>query len=303
MTKQNRTIARQRIPATMRRAALAALPMLCGHVLAQADSAATTVAAAPVHIPVTAEGAAPPAAEVPSPLTANLTLTSQYVSRGFRQTWGKPAIQGGIDYAHPSGFSLGTWMSTVSDKFIEGGTVEWDLYGGYTGTVGELTYAGLIYYYLYPGARLQYAQTRYDYGEAVASLTWRWLNVKYWLTYTRDYFGYNSASLLTGDDRHSRGSGYLDINGTFDLGHGISLLLHYGQQRVRNFAAYSFRDMRVALSKSFAGGWTLTGAYTRGWGRSDVYDNYTTGALNSAGMASVSNPLKSTFLVSVTRSF
>ena len=25
------------------------------------------------------------------------------------------------------------------------------------------------------------------------------------------------------------------------------------------------RDVRVALSKAFEGGWTLTGAYTRGW--------------------------------------
>ena len=232
-----------------------------------------------------------------------MTLTSQYVSRGFRQTWGKPAVQGGIDYSHPSGFSAGTWMSSISDKFIEGGTVEWDLYAGYTGSVGDFVYAGQVYYYLYPGAKLQYAQTRYNYGEAVASLTWKWFNVKYWLTYTPDYFGYNSASLLSGNDLHSRGSGYLDINGTFDLGHGVTLLLHYGQERVRNFAAYNFRDVRVALSKAFEGGWTVTGAYTRGWGRTDVYDKYTTGALDSSGNPSVSNPLKSTFLVSLTRRF
>ncbi|WP_029047560.1 TorF family putative porin [Cupriavidus sp. amp6] len=280
-----------------------ALPLLLCQALpalAQAGSD-TTLAVAPVP-QVTAT--VPPAETAPtSPWSANMTLTSQYVSRGFRQTWGKPAVQGGIDYAHPSGFSAGTWMSSISDKFIEGGTVEWDLYAGYTGTIGDFVYAGQVYYYLYPGAKLQYAQTRYNYGEAVASLTWKWFNVKYWLTYTPDYFGYNSASLMTGNDLHSRGSGYLDVNGTFDLGHGVSLLLHYGQERVRNFAAYNFRDVRVALSKAFEGGWTLTGAYTRGWGRTDVYDNYTTGALDSSGNPAVSNPLKSTFLVSLTKTF
>ncbi|SOY67300.1 TorF family putative porin [Cupriavidus taiwanensis] len=281
-----------------------ALPLLlCQALPALAQAGGdTTLAVAPVP-QVTATVPPAEAAAPVSPWSANMTLTSQYVSRGFRQTWGKPAVQGGIDYAHPSGFSAGTWMSSISDKFIEGGTVEWDLYAGYTGTVGDFVYAGQVYYYLYPGAKLQYAQTRYNYGEAVASLTWKWFNVKYWLTYTPDYFGYNSASLMTGNDPHSRGSGYLDVNGTFDLGHGVTLLLHYGQERVRNFAAYNFRDVRVALSKAFEGGWTLTGAYTRGWGRTDVYDKYTTGALDSSGNPAVSNPLKSTFLVSLTKTF
>ena len=48
-----------------------------------------------------------PAAAPASPFTANVTIASQYVSRGFRQTWGKPAIQGGVDYAHPSGLFAG----------------------------------------------------------------------------------------------------------------------------------------------------------------------------------------------------
>jgi uncharacterized protein (TIGR02001 family) len=245
-------------------------------------------------------GSATPAAGV---FSANLALASQYVSRGFRQTWGEPAVQGGFDYVHPSGWSAGTWMSSVSSKFIEGGSVEWDLYAGYNGTLGDLGYGAQVYYYLYPGARLAYADTRYDYGEVAVSLGYKWLSAKYWLTYTPDYFGYNSSSLLTGDGLRSRGSGYAEVNATFDLGHGSALVLHYGQQRVRNFAAYGFRDARIALSRSFGGGWTLTGACTRGWGRTDAYDRYTTGATDSAGHPAVSNPLRTTYLVSVARAF
>jgi uncharacterized protein (TIGR02001 family) len=242
-------------------------------------------------------GAAAPA------LTANVTIASQYVSRGFRQTWGKPALQGGFDYAHPSGLFAGTWMSSVSNRFIESATVEWDLYGGYGGTAGDLGYTGQIYYYVYPGAEMSLTKTRYNYGEALASLTYKWLNVKYWLTYTPDYFGYNSATLGIGNGRHSRGSGYLDLNGTFDLGSGYSLLLHYGNERVRNFSAYSFQDGKIALSKVLDGGWTVTGAVTKGWGKNGVYDRYTTGVLNSAGVAEVSNPLAATLVLSLTKTF
>ncbi|MEM4988892.1 TorF family putative porin [Collimonas sp. H4R21] len=261
------------------------------------DSSAATAPAAAA--PAAAASAAAPA----SPFTANVTIASQYVSRGFRQTWGKPAIQGGFDYAHPSGLFAGTWMSTVSDHFIEGGSVEWDLYGGYTGTAGDFTYTGQIYYYLYPGAEASFAKTKYNYGEAVASLTYKWFNVKYWLTYTPDYFGYNSATLGIGSGQHSRGSGYLDLNGTFDLGSGYSLLLHYGNERVRNFSAYSFQDGKIALSKAFDGGWTVAGAVTKGWGKNGVYDHYTTGVLNSAGQAEVSNPLATTLVLSLTKTF
>ena len=39
--------------------------------------------------------------------SATLTLASQYVSRGMRQTWGRPALQAGFDAVHASGWSAG----------------------------------------------------------------------------------------------------------------------------------------------------------------------------------------------------
>ncbi|HTH76361.1 MAG TPA: TorF family putative porin [Trinickia sp.] len=261
---------------------------------ASAPAAATATAAAPA-----AAAPAPPA----SPFTANVTLASQYVSRGFRQTWGKPAIQGGFDYTHPSGLFAGTWLSSVSGKFIEGGTVEWDLYGGYGGALGDLSYTGTIYYYVYPGARMSAANTSYNYGEFVAGLTYKWFTAKYWLTYTPNYFGYDSQSLGIGNGKGSRGSGYLDLNTNIDLTHGFSLLLHYGWERVQNFSAYNWQDGKIAVSKTFDGGWTLTGAVTKAWGATNVYDRYTTGAPDSSGNIAVSNPLKTTFFATITKVF
>jgi uncharacterized protein (TIGR02001 family) len=267
----------------------------------QTSEPAVAAATAPSDPPAAAN---PPAAAAPaSPFTANVTLASQYVSRGFRQTWGKPAIQGGFDYVHSSGLFAGTWLSTVSSKFIEGGSVEWDLYGGYGGSLGDFSYSGTVYYYLYPGARMQASATNYDYGEFVAALTYKWFTVKYWLTYTPNYFGYDSQSLGIGNDKNSRGSGYLDVNANVDLTHGFSLLLHYGWERVQNFSAYNWQDAKVAVSKTFDGGWTLTGAVTKGWGATNVYDRYTTGARDSSGNIAVSNPLQTTFLATLTKTF
>jgi uncharacterized protein (TIGR02001 family) len=264
-------------------------------------SAATAASADPASPASAAAPAAAPAAA--SPFTANVTLASQYVSRGFRQTWGKPAIQGGFDYTNPNGLFAGTWLSTVSSKFIEGGSVEWDLYGGYGGALGDLSYTGTVYYYVYPGARMSASATNYNYGEFVAALTYKWFTAKYWLTYTPNYFGYDSQSLGVGNGKNSRGSGYLDLNTNIDLTHGFSLLLHYGWERVQNFSAYNWQDAKLAVSKTFDGGWTLTGAVTKAWGATNVYDRYTTGAPDSSGNIAVSNPLQTTFFATITKVF
>jgi uncharacterized protein (TIGR02001 family) len=105
-------------------------------------------------------------------LTANIGVVSNYVFRGITQTDNGPAVQGGVDYAHDSGFFVGTWVSNVEFKETEsvdvidaaGETVtltnetdgpayvEVDLYAGYGGTVDELSYKAGLYYYGYPGS-------------------------------------------------------------------------------------------------------------------------------------------------------
>lgn len=274
------------------------LSALCLTLLAatvQAQSADTAVAVAPA--PDAGTRAFPPVSSA-WPVTANVTLASQYVSRGFRQTWGKPALQGGFDYAHPSGFSAGTWLSNVSNRYIENGTLEWDLYGGYTGTAGDFGYSGIVYYYKYPGAVIAATKTKYDYGELSLGLTYKFLYAKYNYTYTKDFFGITDA----------RGTGYLDLGANYDMGSGYTLNLHYGIGRVASKAAadnsiWNWKDYKVGVSKTFEGGWTLAGAYTKAKGATNVYDNFTTGALNTAGAAETSNPAAGTFVLSINKAF
>src|SRR6478752_1412380 len=55
-------------------------------------------------------------AKAPEPdytLSYNLGAVTDYRYRGISQTGGHPALQGGIDFAHKSGFYLGTWASTI----------------------------------------------------------------------------------------------------------------------------------------------------------------------------------------------
>ncbi|MBN8464474.1 MAG: hypothetical protein J0M01_16940, partial [Dechloromonas sp.] len=60
--------------------------------------------AASVNLPAVAQSMPDDKAASPHTLTGNLGLFSSYRFRGIDQTFGKPALQGGIDYSHESGF-------------------------------------------------------------------------------------------------------------------------------------------------------------------------------------------------------
>lgn len=227
-------------------------------------------------------------------LTGNASVVSQYVSRGVRQTWGKPAAQAGLDYAHPSGWSAGTWLSTISDRFVEKGTVEWDIYGGYSGAVGDVGYSALAYYYKYPGAVISATGTKFDYAELSAGLTYKSFYGKYNYTVTKDFFGITNA----------RGTGYLDVGVNHDLGNGWTLNLHAGDGRVAGSGndIWNWRDAKAGVTKTLGGGWSAAAAYTRAWGKTDIYKSYTTG-MPKDGTIDYSDVTKGALVVSVTRTF
>ena len=64
-------------------------------------------------------------------VTGNLGLVSDYRFRGYTQTDYNPALQGGVDFAHKSGFYLGNWNSNVEQSLYTGASLEMDFYGGY----------------------------------------------------------------------------------------------------------------------------------------------------------------------------
>lgn len=93
-------------------------------------AAAALCAVAAAQTPAATEGDA--VASVPtSTVTGNFSLVSDYRFRGISQSWGQPAVQGGIDYTHASGFYPGNWNSSVSsNNYNNGASLQVDLYGG-----------------------------------------------------------------------------------------------------------------------------------------------------------------------------
>lgn len=235
------------------------------------------------------------AAEAPGlSATANVNLVSQYRFRGIDQSWGRPALQGGADLAWPAGFYAGLWASNVSGNSYPGGSLEVDYYAGYNGKLSDdLSYTLGSYGYWYPGAGVDKAacpsaafsspcalpSQRFDTFELNAGVTWKWLSYKLSVSAT-DYFGANAS---TGYSKGTRGTMYHDLSASWTLAEGLSLVAHIGRTDVR--AVYGalnpdYTDVRLALSKTFDGGWNVSAALVGA--SNDAFFAPPTGGLSAA---------------------
>ncbi|MBF0623161.1 MAG: hypothetical protein HQL54_14685 [Magnetococcales bacterium] len=189
-------------------------------------------------------------------LSANLTLTSNYITRGFTQTHDRPAIQGEIGAMHDLGFYAGIWASNVRLVTDDGAVAEVDYYGGYSKTLENGFMFDLGYaYYDYPGSdeALEYGfgeyylQLGYTLPEQ-APLSGLGLRVKY--LYTPDYYGSTA----------SESASYVDSRLNYRLPYEIGLGAHLGY----SFGEYfdnvgaaddydSYTDFSVSLSRALEG--------------------------------------------------
>ena len=180
-----------------------------------------------------------------SPLSGNISLTSDYLFRGVSQTTNKPAIQGGFDYAHSSGFYVGTWASSVDWVTTkDNNSMEIDLYAGYAGSLtDDFGYdVGVITYY-YPGTKIAGEATP-DTTEAYVSASWKFLTLKYSHTLSKYFVAW------AGDNgEKTRGSNYIELNADYDLGNGWGIAGHVGHQKVKNYGAASYTDWNLGVSK------------------------------------------------------
>ena len=203
----------------------------------------------------------PAAAEV-SPITANVTVASNYIYRGLTQTNNKPAIQGGFDYAHESGFYVGNWnsnISWISDQYGGGGTkpgsgtgsvtapIEMDFYAGFKKELigeGFASDFGVLQYYYPVSGMVANAPTS---AQVTASPTSR-QSLGTSPSTTEIYAAQNfTAGPVTGFFKfsyavgnlfgiyNSKGSFYPDLTANYDTGfYGITVNAHVGYQYVPN---------------------------------------------------------------------
>ncbi len=207
---------------------------------------ASTLAFAALPQLALAQTAAPAAPAEPeaSPLSFNVSLTSDYRYRGISQSRLKPAIQGGIDYALPGGFYIGAWASSIKWIKDAGGnaSAEIDVYGGYKGEITkDLTFDVGVLTYQYPSNELA---TSANTTEIYGALTYGPATLKY----------SHSVSNLFGF-ADSKNSGYVDLSATFEVGPAIQLIPHVGYQKVAGSANsdFSYTDYSFTVGKDFSG--------------------------------------------------
>jgi uncharacterized protein (TIGR02001 family) len=191
-------------------------------------------------------------------ITGNAGLFSDYRFRGISQTNEKPALQGGIDISHVSGFYVGNWNSNVDSKLYNGANLEMDFYGGYKLPLGDFTLdLGAIYYY-YPGSGSG-GTNKIDNTELYIGGGFGPFSLKYSHAVS-DFFGAPD----------SKNSYYVDGTINYDIGNGFALIGHVGYQKLKGDARIteigasspvdSIVDYKLGVTYDLSG-WLLGASY------------------------------------------
>jgi uncharacterized protein (TIGR02001 family) len=225
-------------------------------------------------------GVAMAADAAPAPaVVANVGWVSNYVFRGITQTVGKPAVQGGYDYSHSSGFYAGVWGSNVS--WITGSgsagdvSLETDTYLGIRNSFAtDYSYDVGFIRYNYFGTYLPPAgYAKADTNEGYGSIGWKWLSAK--LSYAM------GGAFLTVPG--AAGTTYLEANINYPVGDtGYTLGAHIGKQKYKGTFADglvaagtdpSYQDYKVNVTKDFSG-YVVGLAFTNTNAKSGGYYTY-----------------------------
>lgn len=186
-------------------------------------------------------------------LSANLSLTSNYKFRGQDQDIIKsdgttpkdkafaPALQGGFDYAHASGFYVGNWNSSVN--WLTGNSLEADVYGGFKGELmKDLGYDVGLLTYLYPG------NTTANTTEVYGGLTYGPVSAKYSYTASSKYFGAATKA------------GYLSVGYAQELMKGLTLKASIGSTMFKEAGFVDYVDYSIGAAYDLGSGFSVTGA-------------------------------------------
>jgi uncharacterized protein (TIGR02001 family) len=229
-----------------------------------------------------AQTAAPAAPKAPEPdytISYNVGATTDYRYRGISQSRLKPALQGGVDFAHKNGVYLGAWASTITwikdastPGFETKGPIELDLYGGYKGEFNkDVSYDVGLLQYAYVGNSLDKAAAP-GYGNANTTELYGAVSYKQYTAKYSHSFGRLFGTL------GSKNSGYIDLSANFDLGNGWSVVPHLGIQRISDNATAvygtspAYTDYSVTVNKDFDG-LVLSGALVGSDAKAGFYTN------------------------------
>jgi len=237
----------------------------------------------------------------------NIGLYSQYIFRGLTQTDRGPALQGGVDLTHSSGFYLGAWASNISwlrdeignsgnSGYRTGGHTEIDLYGGYRYTFanGLGVDVGALQY-IYPGARNTDVIAKAYTTELYGALNYGWIQAKISTVVSPGSWGIGSYPGYS-NSKGAQGTYYAELNATIPVSDligakdgaasGITGIAHIARQEFNAGSlndGYSYTDYKLGLQKSFSEG-ALNGVNLGGyWTYANTKDSYWTLAGRNIG--------------------
>ncbi len=218
----------------------------------------------------------------PYTFTGNIGVASQYIFRGLSQTNREPAVQGGFDFSHESGFYVGNWNSNINwltdSKAYSSSSIEMDFYGGFRNKFNVLnsdfSYDVGLLYYAYPGNINRdflggQCCASANTLEAYFSLGWEWITFKNSFSITENTFGVRSSA----------GTWYGDLTAAYPIAdYGVTLIAHVGYQYYAgsnggfsNNSLYSYGDWKVGANYDLGKlapwltGTTIGGFYTDTW--------------------------------------
>lgn len=165
-----------------------------------------------------------------SPLTANIGVASNYIWRGATQTTDGSAISGGIDYAHASGFYLGTWVS--NQNWTGADNYEQDLYAGYAFDAGPVGLDVGYIKYMYP-----VGNGTDDFDEAYVNASFNMFSAGLALTTSKEAAGSQTDDL------------YVHVGAEFEVKKGLTLALTYGDYDFDDPSATDYSHYQLSLSK------------------------------------------------------
>ena len=196
-------------------------------------------------------------------VTSNVALVSDYLYRGISQTNAQPAIQGGFDYAHSSGFYAGVWGSSISwltdSPGVTGATnsqLELDTYFGFKNAFAtDFSYDVGYLRYNYPAsyvATLPAGAAKADTDEIYGALGYKFVIAK--LSYSLgNTFGIDKA----------KGTTYIDLSANYPVADsGFTVSAHVGKQTYKGSVADglaatnstpTYTDYKVGVTKDFSG--------------------------------------------------
>ena len=139
-------------------------------------------------------------------LSGNIGVTSNYMFRGATLSGDEAAVSGGLDWAHESGFYVGTWASSLGSA----NDTEVDLYLGFGGEAAGLGYdVGVL--------RYNYLDTEdIDYTEVYGSISWEPLELG--VAYTVESESANDGGPYDEGDVYVYGTASFPIMNGFSAG-------------------------------------------------------------------------------------